>query len=237
MPGNCPVKQLQPDLAREKRREEKNNNELQAAILQPGKLCYPSQAEPSPPYHPTSSGSSFSSVVSVCIFDCLHVLVGAVARLTRYFSFVAIDMWRCWKIQRLAKNALDACSKHQHDAIWSFVPSAYNLSIFDQSYVPKQQSLHQKEIVNAVVVVSGCTSFARTTVLFAFSIKPSCDSTVTNSCNSETVSANDFADFANNRVSSAKRRSSNPGSPSPKSIFSEEAVPPTFHSPPPHCGK
>ena len=26
-------------------------------------------------------------------------------------------MWRCWKIQRLAKNALDACSKHQYDAI------------------------------------------------------------------------------------------------------------------------
>ena len=26
---------------------------------------------------------------------------------------------------------------HQHDASWSFVPSVYNLTIFEQSYVPK----------------------------------------------------------------------------------------------------
>ena len=42
---------------------------------------------------------------------------------------------------------------HQHDAIWSFVPSVYNLTIFDQSYVPKWQSFPQKATENSVVVV------------------------------------------------------------------------------------
>ena len=62
--------------------------------LQPARPCYnpklaPSQAEPSPLYPipssstlPTSSGSSSSSIVSVCTSHSLHVLVGAVALLT-----------------------------------------------------------------------------------------------------------------------------------------------------------
>ncbi len=48
----------------------------------------------------------------------------------------------------------------------------------------------------------------------ALSIKPTCDSTVAKSCKSETASA---YDFPNNRMSSAKRRSSSAGWLSPKS--------------------
>ena len=46
------------------------------------------------------------------------------------------------------------------------------------------------------------------------SIKPTCDSKLTKSCKGETVSAHEFA---NNRVSAAKRRSSSAGWPSPRS--------------------
>ena len=46
--------------------------------------------------------------------------------LSKYFSLVAIDTWWSVKIQRLAKNALDAYCTHQHNAIWSFVPSVYH---------------------------------------------------------------------------------------------------------------
>ena len=60
----------------------------------------------------------------------------------------------------------------------------------------------------------GCSSSVRTAVLFALRIKPTCDKTVTKSFNSDTVSA---YDFANDRISLAKRRSNSAGSPSPKS--------------------
>ena len=56
--------------------------------------------------------------------------------------------------------------------------------------------------------------------MFAFSIKPTCDNAVTKSCKSETVSA---YYFSSNRMSSAKRRSSNAGWPSPMSNPFKEA--------------
>ena len=54
-------------------------------------------------------------------------------------------------------------------------------------------------------------SFVKTAVLFACSIKPSCDGTTTKSGKSETIST---YDFAYSRMSSAKRRSRNAGWPS-----------------------
>ena len=86
----------------------------------------------------------------------------------------------------------------------------YNLTIFDQNHVPKSQSSPEGKCKCS----GGCASFVRTTVLLALSVKPTCDSTVAKSCKNETASA---YDFANNRMSSAKRRSSSAGWPSPKS--------------------
>ena len=58
------------------------------------------------------------------------------------------------------------------------------------------------------IYVRNWESFVKITVLIAFNIKPACDSAVTKSCKSKTVSA---YDFANNKMSSAKRKSSNAG--------------------------
>ena len=60
----------------------------------------------------------------------------------------------------------------------------------------------------------GWALFVKTTVLFAVNIKPTCDSTVTKSCKGQTLSS---YVFANKKMSSANRRSSNAGWPSPKS--------------------
>ena len=100
---------------------------------------------------------------------------------------------------------------HQHDAIWSLVPSIYNLTIFDQESCSKLTILSPEGNCKCC---GGCASFVRTTVLLALSVKPTCDSTVAKSCKSEIASA---YYFANNRMSSAKRRSSSAGWPSPKS--------------------
>ena len=63
--------------------------------------------------------------------------------------------------------------------------------------------------------MSSCKRLSRLpSCSIALSIKPTCDSTVAKSCKSETASA---YDFPNNRMSSAKRRSSSAGWLSPKS--------------------
>ena len=140
--------------------------------------------------------------------------------LSKYFSLVAIDIWWSVKIQRLAKNALDACCR------WCFTSTWCNLELCAVSIQPNH---FWPELCSKIAILSpegsckccgGCASFVRTTVLVAFSIKPTCDNAVTKSCKSETASA---YDFANNKMSSAKRRSSNAGSPSPKSNPFKEA--------------
>ena len=140
--------------------------------------------------------------------------------LSKYFSLIAIDTWWPVKIQRLAKNALDACCR------WCFTSTWCNLELCAVSIQPNH---FWPELCSKISIVfpegnckccGGCASFVRTTVLVAFSIKPTCDSALTKSCKSETVSA---YDFANSKMSSAKRRSSNAGWPSRKSNPFKEA--------------
>ena len=94
-----------------------------------------------------------------------------VTTLSKYFSLVAIDTWWSVRIQRLAKNALDACCR------WCFTSTWCNLDLCAVSIQPNH---FWPELCSKIAILSpegnckccgGCASFVRTTVLFAFSIK------------------------------------------------------------------
>ena len=51
-------------------------------------------------------------------------------------SYLVATWWPC-RVQRLEKCLGCLLVIHHHDAIWSHVPSMYNPTIFDQSFVPK----------------------------------------------------------------------------------------------------
>lgn len=139
-------------------------------------------------------------------------------------GFVAIDTWWFCKIQQLAKNVLVPAD----DAIWILVPPIYNLTIFDQSYVPKM-AIRSPE--SNCKCCGGRASFVRTTVLFAWSIKPTCDSTVTKSSKSKTISKTISAYV---QIIGCRRHNADPatlfGHP-PSQILWNERRASNFHSP------
>ena len=92
--------------------------------------------------------------------------------LSKYFSLVAIDTWWSVKIQRLAKNALDACCK------WCFTSTWCKLELCAVSIQPNH---FWAELCSKIAIPSpeghckccgGCASFVRTTVLSFFFCDP-----------------------------------------------------------------
>ena len=137
-----------------------------------------------------------------------------VTTLSKYFSRVAIDTWWPFRIQRFAKNASDACCK------WCFISKWCNL---EPCAISIQPNHFWRESCSKIAILSpegnckwcgGCASFVR-----------SCSRRVSSQLiqlataqlpNRVEWNCSTY-DFANNRMPSAKRRSSSAGWPSHKS--------------------
>ena len=118
-------------------------------------------------------------------------------------------------------RAVAAYLRDAHDIPWPFVTNRF------QPLVERAVSKQKNTMIGINMNLSR-SSNKTCHVLFALTIKPTCDSTVTKSFRSETVSG---YDCAKKRMFSAKLAI-------PHIIsFQRSVAPPTFHSPLQHCGK
>ena len=118
-------------------------------------------------------------------------------------------------------RAVAAYLRDAHDIPWPFVTNRF------QPLIERAVSKQKNTMIGINMNLSR-SSNKTCHILFALTIKPTCDSTVTKSFRSETVSG---YDCAKKRMFSAKLAI-------PHIIsFQRSVAPPTFHNPLQHCGK